>query len=725
MTAAAPPLLVDASGAPLRRHEGDPLIAKVLALPPEMRAEYVAALTNDEALALLYDWRVWARPKQLAPPGKWTTWLNLAGRGYGKTKVGAEWIHQKAKTSTTGRGALIGITYSDIVDTMIEGEAGLLATATPDWRPVFKRQKGRVIYPNGAQCKCFTAEKPRRLRGPQHEFCFVAGTPVRMADGSRRSIESIVVGDVVATRRGPCRVRAVGHRAAPLARARFGNGAELIGTSDHPILVKGRGWVALSELRLRDNVCLWRDDGRSTQRATSIATKQEPSYTSTAWCGKNGAGQSPQDGTSIIATATAPTIELEISPRSRHWPIGESTRCRARSIGALNAIGPSARSASLATARRAASGGRLRFAGSSGTPRATADAAGEVSLVALGTTVVSDVSILGRAGTVYNLSVEGAEEYFANDVLVHNCWIDEIGAFQYPREVYDMTNFGLRIGAQPQMCITTTPKPIELLIELLKDAVLCWDLREAQPGSEILERSIGCVVTTGTSYENRANLSDEWYNRTIKPYEGTRLGDQELLGKLLTDVPGALWNAELIDRTRIKLVEGRLPDLPHFTRIVVACDPAVSTAKASNETGIILAARAENGHAYVIKDHSGRYSPNTWAQKLVDLYNDHDADRIIGEVNNGGDLIEVALRTVDPNVAYKAVRATKGKMVRAEPIAALYEQGKVHHVGTFGLLESQMCTWVPDSGLASPDRMDAAVWALTDLMLKGQGVFVA
>jgi phage terminase large subunit-like protein len=196
----------------------------------------------------------------------------------------------------------------------------------------------------------------------------------------------------------------------------------------------------------------------------------------------------------------------------------------------------------------------------------------------------------------------------------------------------------------------------------------------------------------------------------VSQYEGTTLGQQELHAALLDQMPGALWTRALLQRTRE-------PDAkPNFRRIVVAIDPAVTATEESSETGIIVAGLADNGHAYVLEDRSGRLSPDTWAKRAVFAYHDHKADRIIGEQNNGGDLVRHAIQTVDPNVSYKAVIASKGKHTRAEPVAALYEQGKVHHIGVFPQLEDQQCTWRP--GEDSPDRMDALVWAITELLGK-------
>lgn len=183
-----------------------------------------------------------------------------------------------------------------------------------------------------------------------------------------------------------------------------------------------------------------------------------------------------------------------------------------------------------------------------------------------------------------------------------------------------------------------------------------------------------------------------------------------------TEVPGALWTRELLRRTRVNVA-------PSMRRIVVAVDPAVSSNDDSDETGIMVTGLGVDGHGYLLEDASGRYKPEQWARKVIQLYEHYKADRVIAEVNNGGEMVEATLRAVDPKVSYKEVHASKGKYARAEPIAALYEQDKIHHVGVFQKCEDQMCAWVPYGDQRSPDRIDASVWGFTELMLKATGVF--
>ncbi len=275
-------------------------------------------------------------------------------------------------------------------------------------------------------------------------------------------------------------------------------------------------------------------------------------------------------------------------------------------------------------------------------------------------------------------------------------WADEIGAWRYPRQAWDMLMLGLRLGDRPRVIVTTTPKPIRLIRDLA-----------AAPNT---------VVTRGSTYANSENLAPQFLTAILGKYEGTRLGRQEIHAELLEQADGALWTRAMIEQARI--APG---DRPELTRTVVAIDPAVTANANSDETGIILAGIGVDGRFYVVRDASGRFSADQWARRAVHLYDEHDANRIVAEVNNGGDMVALTLRTVDDRVAFKALTASKGKRVRAEPVSALYEQGRVRHVGgDFAALEDQMCNWVPGGAEPSPDRLDALVWAITELALESR-----
>lgn len=268
----------------------------------------------------------------------------------------------------------------------------------------------------------------------------------------------------------------------------------------------------------------------------------------------------------------------------------------------------------------------------------------------------------------------------------HWAWADELAAWRRS-EAWDQLLFGLRLGQRPQVVATTTPRPTRIIRELL-----------SRPD---------CVVSRGRTHDNLANLAPAFLTQVVARYQGTRMGRQELDGELLEDVPGALWPRAMLDETRVT----RAPDLQ---RIVIGVDPAVTSGEDADETGIVVCGLDRERHGYVLEDASGRYPPLGWARKVVSLFESHKADRVIAEVNNGGEMVEATLRMIAPALPVTTVHATRGKEKRAEPVAALWEKGLAHMVGSHPDLEDQCATWEPSADW-SPDRMDAMVWALTDL----------
>lgn len=270
-------------------------------------------------------------------------------------------------------------------------------------------------------------------------------------------------------------------------------------------------------------------------------------------------------------------------------------------------------------------------------------------------------------------------------------WVDELAKYRYARETWDMLQFGMRRGSHPRVLVTTTPRPTEIIKAIVA-------------GQE------GRVhVTKGKTSDNRSNLAASFLEKIEKRYAGTRLGRQELNAEILGDLPGALWSQSTLDTYR----ENTAPELG---RIVVALDPAVTSHEESDEHGIIVAG-AKDQTGYVIGDASIAGTPLDWARTVAMLYHKHGADAVVVEVNNGGDMIAHTLRGVAPDLNIVEVRATRGKHVRAEPIAALYEQGRIRHVGQYPALENQMTQMTNEGyqGDGSPDRVDALVWAFTDL----------
>lgn len=425
------------------------LAESIASLPESERIEALEGLTEDQAQSILYDWRgMWARPNQLPPAGSWEFWLLLAGRGFGKTKTGAETVREWASEPLPAPIHIIAPTSADVRTVMIEGPSGLLSCYPAGAAPIYEPTRRKITWPNGNVAITFSADEPERLRGPQ---------------------------------------------------------------------------------------------------------------------------------------------------------------C-------------------------------CRF------------------------------------------------------------WADELAAWRYPEEAWDNLMFGFRIGDDLRGVITTTPKPIKLLKAILQDR--------------------GTVVTRGSTYDNRGNLSPKFFSNVVKKYEGTRLGRQELNAEILDDVPGALWKRSMIDATRIRF---ETIQWDKVFRTVVAIDPSVTHTEESDECGIVIAALLRSGHSLILDDLSCNETALEWAKIAVAAFFSRRADRIIGEVNNGGDLVETTLRIVNPAIPFKAVWASKGKAVRAEPVSALYEKGLVHHVGSFGTLEDEMCNYVPGVTEKSPNRMDALVWALTELYgLDGQ-----
>ncbi len=417
-----------------------PSVRELLAsLPLKDRLAAVEALSEEQQQDLVFAWRdLWARPKQLAPAGDWRTWLVLAGRGFGKTRMGAEWVREQTDLHPGWRIAIVGRTAADVRDVIIEGESGLLSVCPPWAMPTYEPSKRRLTWPNGSMATAYSADEPDLLRGPQH----------------------------------------------------------------------------------------------------------------------------------------------------------------------------------------------------------------------------------------------------------HAALADELATWRRGEETWSNLMFGLRLGTNPRVVVTTTPRPLRLI----------RDLRAAPT----------TAITTGSTYENRANLARPFLDQIVTKYEGTRLGRQELQGELLEDIPGALWTRANLDALRVR-------SAPTLRRIVVAIDPAVTSGEDSDETGIVAVGKAEDGQIYVLADETCRDTPLGWARRAVALFRRLKADRLVAEVNNGGDLVEATLRAVDKHLPYTAVRASRGKRSRAEPIAALYEQGRAHHVGTFEALEDQMCMFTPDGFDGSPDHVDALVWGATEL----------
>lgn len=279
---------------------------------------------------------------------------------------------------------------------------------------------------------------------------------------------------------------------------------------------------------------------------------------------------------------------------------------------------------------------------------------------------------------------------------------DEAGKWKYPVQTWDQLMFGWRLGDEPRGCVATTPKPSPLIKSILTNPMV--------------------AITRGSTYDNMGNLSEIFINTVIKPYEGTRLGRQEIHAELLDDNPNALWLRTDIEQLRI--APNRMPRMQY---IVVGVDPPASNSEDSAECGIVVCGLGEDDHGYLLGDYSTRGSPATWGRIAVNAYQKHQANVIAGEVNNGGDMVEHVIKSTDKTVAFQEVRATRGKAIRAEPVSTKYEKGECHHVGTYPQLEDQMCDFNPkdEDSRSLKDRMDAMVWAYTKCFERSRSPLIA
>ena len=275
-------------------------------------------------------------------------------------------------------------------------------------------------------------------------------------------------------------------------------------------------------------------------------------------------------------------------------------------------------------------------------------------------------------------------------------WCDELAAWRDP-DALDQALLGLRLGDKPQAVVTTTPRPTKIIKSLAVDK--------------------DTIVTRGSTFDNRAHLARAFFERITARYAGRPIGRQELLAEIVEETPGALWTRALIERQRTA------PEAAptEFAEIVVAVDPPARASAKSDECGLIVAARADNGRLYVLADLTSQGdTPGAWGARVGAAYRGFKANRVVAEINNGGDMVAEVLRQAEPHLPVRAVHATRGKFLRAEPIAAAYERGLVFHVGAFGKLEDQLCALTPDfdrrAAGFSPDRADALVWALADLL---------
>ena len=306
----------------------------------------------------------------------------------------------------------------------------------------------------------------------------------------------------------------------------------------------------------------------------------------------------------------------------------------------------------------------------------------------LSTDAIATVERLPTRADVYDIAVEGEPEFFANGILVHNC--DELAAWRYP-EAWDQAMMGLRIGRDPRVVVTTTPRPTRIVRDLI-----------AAPTT---------VVTRGSTYDNVDHLAPAFIDKIIERYQGTRMGRQELYGEVLLDNPSALFRRDWIDETRVR-------SHPQLRKVVVGVDPSGGEGVENDEQGIVVAGTDINGRdGYVLADYTCKLGPAGWARRAVAAYHEFEANYVVAESNFGGDMVKHTIKMEDPDVPVRLVSASRGKAVRAQPIADLYEQRRIHHLGSLPLLEDELVEWNSDGSGPSPNRLDALVWAFSELMV--------
>lgn len=624
------------------------------------------------------------------------------------------------------RIALVAHTAADARDVMVEGESGLLSVCSKGdvdhrgiymGRPIYQPSKRRIIWANGAIARTYSGDKPDQLRGPQHDFawadelCLVAGTMIAAERGAV-PIEAIAAGERVWTRSGLRNVRAAwqSSQSAEVYRLTLSDGRSIVGTASHPIYSAGQ-FVPLASLASGAMVSVWQVNEQSGAAKLGISTEIITETEKANCCiGKNTKMRLAQFLPmlmSIISTGIRKTTSLKTFRQYPAQPTFFSMSREALLHGDLS-------SAAKTQSSICGGGGSLLSAPASIVARASAaklpspysarqSARPETSGSAIpDMTELSVLSVerLSAPQAVYNFEVEGKHEYFANGILTHNC------KWRYGDDAWSNLLMGLRLGLDPRVVATTTPRPIKLLMDLVKEPTT--------------------AITKASTYENKQFLADTFLTTVVKRYEGTRLGAQELLADMLIEVAGALWSRDMIEKNRVRTA----PET--FERIVIAVDPAVSSNEKSDEHGIMVCAKGHDGKGYLLEDLSMRGTPDEWGRAVIRAYDKWKADKIVAEVNQGGEMVELVIRTtarnlsdcgyrLDPHYSYKGVHASRGKAIRAEPISALYEQGIIRHVGLFAEVEDQMCSMTPDFDRNavgySPDRLDALVWGFTELFL--------
>lgn len=751
-------------------------VAGLLAdLPQDERNYFLSNLSEEESLRALYTWELWARPNQLAPKGSWRTWLVLAGRGFGKTRLGAEWVRQRQETGKYGRFAFIGRSAADVRDVMVEGEALALETPIPTpngWSTMGDIQIGDdVISSNGKPTKVIWVSSIAYNR-PCYLVKFSNGSEM-IADANHKWLTH-TQGYRTAKKQGRQTTKysptiVTTEEIAKTIRFSYTNINHAIPLAEPLDLPKANLLIDPYVLGV------WLGDG--TKRDARITTMdrevleniQAAGYEINKLAGDHGQASdygiikllaqlkslNLQNNKHVPEVYLRASIEQRlallqglmdtdgyISPRGQctfdntNYQLVLAVRELACSLGIK--VGPiktkvDKRLPTYLPMFRVSFLTKLpvfrierklsRLVGPKNTEATynfviSVEPCSSVPVKCIAVDDPSHMFLVGESmipthnSGLINISPpwnrptyqpsKRRVEWPNGAIAVmfsadepdqlrgwqsDSAWADELAAWRYP-DAWDQLQFGLRLGLDPRTVVTTTPRPTKFLRQLASDS--------------------NTFVTPGSTYDNLSNLAPAFADQIIKRYQGTRLGRQEIEGQILNDIEGALWTMRMFE-TR------KHPE--SLRRVVVGVDPSTEEEGKGAEAGIIVAAIDNDKIGYILADRTIRAGPNGWAQAAVDAYDQYHADVIVAEKNNGGAMVEALLRTIRPNLSYKGVIASRGKQPRAEPIVSLYEQRKVYHVDEFTTLEEQLTTWTPNDS-NSPDRLDALVWALTELMIE-------
>ncbi|MDR1333456.1 MAG: terminase family protein [Holosporales bacterium] len=552
------------------------------------------------------EWREIARKEQLIPKGDWWIWLLLAGRGFGKTRTGAESVMELVNSGKYKRIAIIGKNIPEIRDIMVEGQSGLLSTTIAE----------KCFRASMLEAESSKATKRRRTKGSR--------SPPELPESELPE-----------------------HSSTGLTQQETDCGLQL-NPSESELLLGG----AYTDVREHSSP-------GSTQQETDCGSQLKPPESELQ---QGGVYKRVHEHSSTGSTQQEADYGLQLKPPESGLLLGD-------------------------TERRSGAYRDVREHSSPGSTQQETDCGGFLIPFKY---YPSMNRIVWENGAVAYLI--GADHYeklrgYQFDLV----WLDEFAKYKDPEALWQQIMFTLRLGDDPKCIITTTPKPLKILKTLSEEK---W-----------------VYTTKGSTFANSNNLSPRFLDNMRNVYQNTRLGRQELEGEIIMEMDNAVWKKENIIYR----------DIPEdcLSTVVIGVDPAVTVGENSDETGIIVAGLGYDEKIYVLDDLSGKYKPPDWAKIVCRACHDYSAGRIVAETNNGGDLVREMLTTIYPNVPFKQTRAIRGKIARAEPISMLYEANRVFHTKEFPELEEQMCSLSYDDKTknlsTSPDRVDALVWAVSDL----------